>query len=335
VGVKAYTKGPRYHTEREDRLKEGEWQYRPNDAAIIKYLARYRYLRGKSIQALLAAISGAPVPSVNYSLKKLRRAGLIRKPKAQNKAYNTLNDTDIYELTEYGYEFLHTAQPEATNLTRTTVAGYDCQFRHAMMICDGLSNIELGTLLSPGYTFIPQDEILAKALVPNPLRLPCSIKYTFKDGHTETLSNTHAVPDGVFGIRMPDGRTFLFLLEANFYTTRWRNELGQSSLLKKLLCYQNIKETKAVRTNLGKSAFNVLFLFPNFRLKRENTGQMSRIENAVETVVELFGKNDLFLMQKVALQEEQWTYPHPYPELFTGEWQRGGMDPIRIADIPK
>jgi len=332
--VKKYTKKPRYHVEREDRLKEGDWVYRPNDATIIKYLARYRYLRGKTIQALLAAVSGTPVATVNYSLKKLRKAGLINKPKAQNRAYNTLNDTDIYELTEYGYEFLHTSQPEATNLTRQTVAGYDKQFRHAMMICDSLSNIELGTLLSPGYTFIPQDVILSKATVPNPLRLPCSIRYTFNDGHTETLSNTHAVPDGVFGIQVPDGRTFLFLLEANFYTTRWRNELGQSSLLKKLLCYQNIKETKAIK-QLGKSAFNVLFVFPNFRLKRENTGQMSRIENAVETVVELFGQSELFLMQKVALQEEQWSYPKPYPELFTGEWQRGGLPPIRIADIPK
>lgn len=333
--MKAYTKKPRYYTEPEDRRDPATMVFKPQDWLILRLLARYRYLRGKTLQAFLHAIMGTPEATAKYSLLKLRRAGLIAKPKKQRKGYNTLNDTDIFELTDTGFEYLFEEQPEATNLTRNSAYGYDRQFRHSMMICDGISNIELGILMTPGYTFIPQDEILAKATVPNPLRLPCSIAFTFKDGHREELSNHHAVPDGVFGIRMPDSRTFLFLVEANFYTPLSRTTLGSSSLLKKLLCYHNIKETGAVYKNLGKKGFTVLFLFPNYRLKREHTGQNSRIENAVELVRELFGTSELFLMKKMAIQEEEWKYPKPYPELFTEEWERGGLPPIKLTDLPR
>lgn len=318
------TRGPRYERSRKDR--HIGWAYTRNDAVIVKYLARYRYLRGASLHAILKEITGAPPVTVNYSLKKLVKAGILNKPRVQRKAYNTVNDTDIYELDQkHGYALLHQQEPEATNLTRQGATGYDVQFRHSMMICDAMSSIELGVLQTEGYDFITQAEILAKVTHKNALRLPCTIRHKFDDGHVEEIRDTFAIPDGVFGIRHPDGRTFLYLLEANHFTTLSRNELKQSSTLKKLLCYKDIKTKKTI-TQLGKKNFTVLFVFPRFRQKRESTGQLSRIENAKELIEKLYGQSDLFMLKYMAVQEEEWKYPKPYPELFTGPWLRGGME---------
>lgn len=323
-------RGPRYERDRKDRTKP--WEYTKNDAVIVKYLARYRYLRGATLHAILKEITGSPVVTVNYSLKKLVRGGVLNKPRVQRKAYNTVNDTDIYELDkQHGYALLHHKEPEATNLTREGAIGYDIQFRHSMMICDAISSIELGVLQTEGYSFITQAEILEKVTHKNPMRLPCSIHHQFPDGHVEHIHDTYIIPDGAFGIRYPDGRTFLYLVEANHFTTLSRNELRQSSTLKKLLCYKDIKEKKTIM-QLGKKNFTVLFVFPRFRQKRESTGQLSRIENAKELIEKLYGASDLFMLKYMAVQEEEWKYPKPYPELFTGPWLRGGMEDGYLTD---
>lgn len=315
-----------------DPVKKGEqWEYTKNDALIVRYLARYRYLRGKTIKALHHAHHGTPAVTVAYSLNKLHKHGIINKPRAQRHAYNRMNDTDIYELdNEKGYAQVRAKEPEATNLTRQGAVGYDVQFRHSMWICDSVANIELGTLLTPGYEFIPAATILA-GRPRDVMRLPCSIKHRFEDGHTEEIRKNRIIPDAMFGIRRPDGKTYLYLMEINNYTPLSRNTLDQSSTLKKFLSYQNVRETKAIK-QLGKSTFRVLFLFPRYRSNRENTGQLSRLENAQALIEKLYGSSDLFLLNYMAIQEEEWKYPEPFPELFTGPWQRGGLPPITLLE---
>lgn len=281
------------------------------------FLARYRYLRGTTLHEL---VGGKPV-TVNYSLRKLFDRRLIDKPKSQALGYNSLNDTDIYELTDKGASWLTQAVPEATNLLRTVSDAPVKNFRHAMMICDTLSSLELGARLA-GCTFITQAEILQRVTHPHPMKLPCTVSHTWPNGSTHR-ADTHLLPDGAFGIGYPDGRTRLFLLEAEHYNPLMPTNLNRASFLKKIIAYTDIRAKKAIR-QLGKSNFNVLFVFPT----------STRAAHASEIVASLYGTSDLFLMTHAPVQEEIWRSPRPFPKLFADPWLRGGLPPASIKEPP-
>jgi hypothetical protein len=293
------------------------WRYTAVDAQILTYLARYRYLRGTTLHAL---IGGRP-DRVNYSLRKLFDRRLIDKPRSQALGYNSLNDTDIYEINQKGQGKLIETVPEATNLIRAYSDAPIKQFSHMMMICDALSSIEIGTKGSE-VTFIAQDEILAKVTHEHPLKLPCHLRFTFKNGATHR-GDTFIIPDGVFGLRYPNGQTRLFLLEAEHYNPLYPTNLNRASFLKKVIAYTDIKAKKTIK-QLGKSSFTVLFVFPT----------ATRARNAALVVEEVLGRSDLLLMTNQPVQEEIWRSPHPAPELFTGTWLRGGMEPVSIKETP-
>lgn len=293
------------------------WLFTKNDELILTYLARYRYLRGTTIHQL---VDGKP-GTVNYCLRKLYDRRLIDKPSSQGLGYNSLNDTDIYEILPRGYAKLIEKVPEATNLIRKVTDAPVKNFSHSMMICDALASLELGARAA-GCTFMTQGEILAKVDGDNPMKLPCSIKHKFPNGTTQAL-DTFIIPDGVFAIGYPNGRTRLFLLEAEHYNPLNPTNIYRASFLKKILAYTDIKAKKAIR-QLGKSSFNVLFVFPT----------KTRSENAMAVVEAVLGQSELFLLSSQPVQEEIWKSPDPYPELFNGLWLRGGHPPFSIKETP-
>ena len=293
------------------------WQYTKTDEAILTYLARYRYLRGTTLHALLDMKPG----TVNFALRKLYDRRLIDKPKSQALGYNSLNDTDIYEIAPRGEEQLTKSVPEATNLLRVVSDAPVKNFRHAMMICDALSSIEIG-VRKTGCTFMSQDEILAKVTHVNPLKLACRVRHRWGNGKVQDIT-TNVIPDGVFVIKYPNGTTRLFLLEAEHYNPLYPTNLERASFLKKILAYRDIQDKKTIR-QLGKGNFSVLFVFPT----------PARADHAVEIVRELYGKSELYLINHAPVQEEIWRSPRPAPELFTGAWLRGGLPNFSLKETP-
>lgn len=53
----------------------------------------------------------------------------------------------------------------------------------------------------------------------------------------------------------------------------------------------------------------------------------------MELVVEEVGQSNLFLFNRIPVQEEIFKAPQPFPELFTGEWQRAGSLSVSISLI--
>jgi len=277
---------------------------------ILCLLARYKYLRSSSIHALL------PDRSRDGLLRTLRRmfdAGLIQKPIEQRRGYNNLYAPDIYMLDRDGEQTLleRGMSPKAvTRLYRQATDGPIKNFAHAMMICDTLASIEAGAR----DRLIPWTEIVARTDHPEPMKLACTISHK-----GQTLS-TAIVPDGLFGIRYPDGKVAFFALEAEHFNPIEPTTLGRSSFLKKLLAYRDIIRRAEYKAQLAIPNLRVLVVAPT----------PTRIQHMIELTERLVGESNLFLFQPVPVQEELMKAPPPFPEVFTTEWRRAGLPALRI-----
>lgn len=315
------------------KWKERTWIYTDLDKSILVLLIRYRYLRGRYIAALL----DRPRVSVNRALNKLHGVGLIDKPRAQFLGWNSLNDSDIYEISSAGQRRVNESVPEATNLVRTRTEAPVVQFAHAMMICDTLASIEIGVRRA-GLTFITEAEITALSPVDDPLRMPVELSHTFSNGNRERIK-THARPDAVFGIRYEDGRTRLFVLECEHYSPTLRNTFKGTSTLKKIVAYRYLRSSDVLAKHLGKKRFTVLVVFPyqpEMVEKEEAKGKpLTLISKAEALIMEVVGPNDLFYLKTVPLQEELLMAPAEYPELMFDEpWRVAGGASKGINEPP-
>jgi hypothetical protein len=304
---------------REAKPKKSRWQYTELDQKVLFYLARYRYLRGTFMQQLCTPYS---VNGVNKALAKLRRHGYVDKPGKQEEGdenyrrYRTINDSDIYEITHNGFLLLGEKVDEALNLIRYRSDMPHPHFKHGMMIADAVASLEIGVQQS-GYRFIPFDEIIRRVGNASALRLPCTIR------HNGVTVKTTIIPDAVFAVEYPDGRTRLYLVEAEHQSPLRRTQIVDSSTMRKMLAYKDVQDTKAIR-QLGKSNFTVLFVFPT----------KGRTEGAPGLAVEMFGQSALFLFNHQPVQERSYRSPKPNPDLFIGEWLRGGLPSISIKELP-
>jgi len=304
----------RHQRQKPNRAKlNAPWEYTPCDELILTYLTKYRYLRGTSLHQLIPQYH---YKSVNSRLRILYDRRLIDKPGQQKQGYNTINDTDIYEILEKGEQRLVAEQPSATNLIRHS-SFPTRNFEHAMMICDALSSIEIGATRA-GVRFLCQGEILEKATYKgNPLDLPCTIRYQ------DYREETHVRPDGFFGLAYPEGGFRFFFLETEMGNHPVvPTKLDRNSVLKKLLAYKSVKERKSYE-HLGIKGFTVLFLFP-----REG-----ELKKPVEVVKELYGPSPLFMFNTIDIQKYLLKAPKPKPELYDGEWLRGGMEPGYLRKV--
>jgi hypothetical protein len=321
--MKKEEKPRRKRMRRDPEAAKKPWKYRPVDGLVLSYLARYRYLRGTFLQELSKPWGRS---TVNYSLRKLLDHGYVAKPGQQEvgdetRRYRSWNDSDIYEITDTGFRLLGEKTPEATNLRRVRAEMPARTFKHSMMICDALASIEIGAVQS-GCSLIPHTEIIKRVGDAKALRLPCTVVFRRPDGGTDRVKTT-IIPDAIFAIRYPDGRSRLYLLEAEHQSPVSRTQINDSSSMRKMLAYSDVRKTGAIR-QLGKKGFDVLFLYP---LK-------SRVQHAAEISAQLFGQGPHFLFAYQAVQERSYTSPKPNPELFTGEWLRGGLPPVSIKEPP-
>ncbi len=288
--------------------------YVPHKTAVrmMELLARYPHIRGTFFDDLLGVCKNTR----NYHLNLLFNNRYIYKPVGQGNGYNSLNDTHIYANEDKAWEFLSEEYERATNLSYSKLDMPSAQFRHMMMICDMLQSIEIG-LKGTGCEFITQAEILSKATGKDPLKFPATIYWNNNPYHT------FGKPDAVFGIRYPNGKTRLFLVEAEHKGANTRHTARLSSTEKKLMVYDAVQKSGAIK-QLGKRNFTVLMGIPN----------KTRLKNIKKLIEEKFTQSDLFLLAYVPTHENLYRSPSPRPELFTGLWERGGMEPVSIKETP-
>lgn len=294
----------------------------PEMLDLLELLARYKYLRTSFIREMLDCGGRGII----YQLQRRRRQGYIHQPKEQKRGYNNLWCPRIHSITKEGLRLLHEHGRDPYKVTRLDPHQGDVparNFAHSMMICDVMASIEIG-LKGTGAKLIPFGEIMAR-LDPasDPMRLE------FNSSFRGEAVRGKLVPDGLFGIRYPDGEASFFALEtertnlvgidALIDPEKLKKAVHRTSGLKKIIAYEDITEKKTYK-QLGIPNMRVLFITPN-KTKAKNYCEMAKA---------VCGSNTLFLFHDVPVQEEILKAPPPFPSLLTADWQRAGMEPTQL-----
>lgn len=250
-----------------------------------------------------------------HQLKYRQEQGYIFRPKEQRRGYNNLWCPNIHAITKKGEQVLidHDRHPlKVTRLFRPKGDAPVKNFAHAMMICDSLASIEIGVKKS-GCEFIPWTEIVDRVEAKDPQR------FEFETRYQGSRVAGKLVPDGLFGIRYPNGQASFFVLEAENFNPVEPKDLKRASTLKKLLAYNDIIKNKKYK-QLGIPNLRVLFVFPT----------KARTQHAVELAERLYGSTNMFLFHDIPAQELMFKAPPPFPELLTSDWKRAGLDSVPL-----
>ena len=276
----------------------------PEILEVLELLARYRYLRKSFLDGLAPHRSRQ---GMSRTLKRMCDAGLIARPRAQYRGYNSLYCCYIYEITQRGWQLL--GDREVTHVTNLIRARQDApvkQFAHAMMICDALASLEIG-IKAADHQFIPLGAILERTTDPNPMKLPCRVQ-----GRDDKIA-----PDGLFGVRR-DRDAYFYALEAEHYNPVWpTQDLRRASFRKKAYAYDHIARAKPFRDRLKIPNLHFLFVFPS----------AARAQTAHRHVEDTLARSRFrgqFYATAIPVQEELLKAPPPFPQLYQTTWLGNG-----------
>jgi hypothetical protein len=236
----------------------------PRDLQILRAIHRHRLLRSTHLIALLDGSRQATL----RRLQLLFHHGYLDRPPMQLDWYARGSEPLVYALGHRGAELL-----EARGLFRGGGIRWDTKQRnvsrvflhHTLAVAEVMVAFEVACRRREGVRFIPPEEVLAGA-PPETRRLPFRWQVEVHQGGRP--SRLGVEPDKVFGLRFegePEGRNLaFFFLEADRGTMPVvRKGLGQTSFLRKLLCYQETWRQGIHRAHLGISNFRVLTVTTN------------------------------------------------------------------------
>ena len=314
------------------------------DIEILKLLRRYRFLRSTFIWQLL------PPEHQGKSFKRFQDrltdlfhetdtrhgAAYLDWPQQQRQSYNARYTASIYALSPAGEALLEDEGIAPDNLTDLVCSGrmaVNREFPHAMMICDTLASIELGTLSEPSIRLVSWQEIMAKApqrtrLADNPFAIPVEISHTFSNATARAHEKFRIVPDGLFGLEysLPAGKKLyrFFALEAERRNRVNTGSLKSSSFLKKVLAYRAIIDKAIHKTHLGIPNLLILTVAPT----------PARIETMKKTIFDLYGRagSSNFLFQCISTHGYGDQIEPPTSHMFREPWKRAGSNDFRLND---
>jgi Replication-relaxation len=261
----------------------------PRDLDILRAVHRHRLLRSTH----LIALSDGSRQATLRRLQLLFHHGYLDRPPMQLDWYAQGSEPLVYALGNRAAELL-----EAEGVARPRGVRWDAKKRnvsrdflhHTLAVAEVMVAFEIACRGREGVRFIPPEEVLAGAPeATRRLRLPFRWQVEVREGGK--LSRLGVEPDRVFGLRFegePEGRNLaFFFLEADRGTMPVRRKgLGQTSFLRKLLCYQETWRQGLYKAHLSISNFRVLTV----------TTSRERMEHLVEACQSLgSGGSRLFL----------------------------------------
>lgn len=292
------------------------------DVDVFLLLNRYRYLRAKHIHAFI----GGDYVALSKRLGTLYHEGdYLGRPEQQWQAVNARYMPAVYELGALGERVLR-----ERGYVVTEHRAEARQFRHELMVCDVLASVELGCRADPTLRFVPWPEICESPKFPqktrdarDPVELPAAISYTFDRGATRHATKS-LIPDAVFGIEYKDVGYRFFALEADRnHEPVFRNNLEQTSYLRKFLQYQAIFKDAAYKTTWGVP--NLLVL--NVTINAEHCRNIIRLFSELTE-----GKGaGYFLFKTTPSLGSYERAPKPDADMLAGPWERLGHPPIDIS----
>lgn len=194
---------------------------------------------------------------------------------------------------------------------------------HRFMTACITASIELACLARQDISYIPQSQILTRAVA----TLRCPV--TFADPVTKRSMTKDLIPDAFFGLQyhMPDGDRFrFFAIEADRATEPTTSaNWNRKSFLRNLLQYDAYVAGGAYRQHLKLTApllvLNVL-------------SDQRRMERMIECVAKSYPSgNSFMLFQAWEDFGPAFRPPHPQSSLLMGDWGRGGLAPFSISSL--
>ena len=290
----------------------------PRDLQILRAVHRHRLLRSTH----LVALTGGSKQATLRRLQLLFHHGYLDRPPMQLDWYTRGSEPLVYALGNRGAEVLKTqgvVRPRSgvrwdkknRNVSRVFL-------HHTLAVAEVMVAFEVACRSPKGVQFIAPEEVLAGAPeATRRRRLPFRWQVEVREGGKPYRLGVE--PDRVFGLRFegePEGRNLaFFFLEADRGTMPVvRKGLGQTSFLRKLLCYQETWRQGIHRTHLGISNFRVLTV----------TASRERVEHLVEACRSLGGGGSrLFLFADQGALGSG--------DIFSHEWMNGRGEAVPLG----
>ena len=197
-----------------------------DDLAIIRHVARYRFLRSTHLVKLM---QHRPSKKLIERIGALYHAGYLERPRAQLDYYDRAGSAPlVYEIGRRGIS-LTCAVSGSTGSRRPYI-------EHELAIADVMVGLEIAARARSDVEVIDQRSLLE-------LRAPSADRrwhFSVNARSNGRLTRLAVVPDAVFALRFKrSGRTAYFFLEVDRGTMPIsRADLSQSSYRRKLLTYQ-------------------------------------------------------------------------------------------------
>ncbi len=239
-----------------------------DDVAIVRHLARHRFLRSTHIAALV----GRSLDRTNDRLSKLFHAGYVDRPRAQLDYYPTAGSSPItYALADRGARLLiqrdgiDFANVEWSRKNRKVGRPY---IEHQLEIVEFLVALQLATADRRDVQFIHPNDIVASfpehtRSARNPLSLRVSL------AHHGALHEVWLVADLAFGLKFPDGSRRCFMVEIDRGTMPVsRADFLQTSFERKMRVYLTAHAGKLHERHFAWKTFRVLTVTTDKRRAR-------------------------------------------------------------------
>lgn len=244
------------------------------DVAILQSLHRYRYLYHHQLLALLRP------KSEKRFIERLgdlfHETGLIDRLEVLGGPFSRFCVPTLYTLTASGYQYLErvgTIPHRAVTFSLRASRSANPQLLHKLMIVRRLVEIELACRASADQRFVPVDEIIARApcetqSLPNPLRVPVTLRPSKAYPFIRARRDTHLIPDALYGIEYKSKATKRYrfwALECERTSPVARSTVNASSTRFKRAAYDAL---------ISSGAFHQHWGIPNLKLDLVTMGYL-------------------------------------------------------------
>lgn len=284
---------------------------RQRDVLIFQILDRYRYLPTSYIYRLLPEEVRGNETWFKNRLTDLTGNKFLKRPKQQQANYAANYTELVYELGLRGIQYLR----EVNKLTRHCV-GYANPYLHEVLICKTIACLEILCKETPGYTFIPWQELLLFKQVPQATK-------NAQDPFLMTAGTGCIRPDGLpFVIRIDDAngkqQNLCFPgIEVDMGTEVLgsRSSSTRTSLRNKFKGYIEIAKKRVYTSHFG---------FPNMLVPfiSTSTRRMNNMEKVLLEESNNQGVSFIFFMSIDQLESNPT--PQHYLDFYSAPWQRVG-----------
>jgi len=230
-----------------------------DDVAIVRQLARRRFLRSTHIAALV----GRSLDRTNDRLLRLFHAGYVDRPRAQLDRFPSAGSSHfVYALADRGARLLIECDGiEFANVEwsrKNRLAGRPF-IEHQLEIMDFYVGLECATRARTDVQLIHPDEMVAtfpdqRSAARNPFTLRATLS------HRGVMHEIGLVPDLVFGLRLADGsrRHFMVEIDRGTMPVVRADIFRQTSFEEKMRGYLTAHAAKQHERQFGWNTFRVL-----------------------------------------------------------------------------